>query len=384
MPSSAKRFPIVGRLSSAAKMPLPGARSAPTVESRAFAFMGKGDIVANSRPSSNRRSRGLPGPEGRGPRQLLPQCALLRGRGAGHLDPRHGVKVAAAPVVARKPQPAHAQLASRGGPGRHPERRGAVERADLRLGAEHGLPWREVEVAVEVGPPDGEVRVAGEAHPQEQVARRSAGDPRPALAGQADALALAHPGGYAHLVRVGPVAVAVAARAPKRDLAKRPAQGLLEGDHDVGLDIAPRRGEVGLGPALLAERPGIAAAGAEERLEEVAEAGAAEFERGPSLGPPWAAAGEAPRPALLGARVLPVRAQLVVAPALLRVPEDLVGLVDLLELRLAGGLVLGHVRVVDAGELPERHLYLLGGRGPLDSQGLVVILELDGHGLAGL
>ena len=57
---------------------------------------------------------------------------------------------------------------------------------------------------------------------------------------------------------------------------------------------------------------------------------------------------------------LPVRAELVVLLALGRIAEDLVGLVDLLELVLGGGVAGLGVRVVLTGQLPERLLDLSG------------------------
>ena len=77
----------------------------------------------------------------------------------------------------------------------------------------------------------------------------------------------------------------------------------------------------------------------------------------------------------------PVRAEGVVAPALLLVGQDLVGLVDLLE-ALLGGLVLRiEVRVELACELPVRLFDLVGRRVPGDAKRLVVVAKLDGHPL---
>src|SRR5262249_27781701 len=89
----------------------------------------------------------------------------------------------------------------------------------------------------------------------------------------------------------------------------------------------------------------------------------------------------APRPARLSAALrvaLPVRTQAVVAAALLGVREDLVGLADLLELVLVF-LALGDVGMVLPGELPEGRLDGLLVGLPVDSQNLVVVLELNGH-----
>ena len=110
-------------------------------------------------------------------------------------------------------------------------------------------------------------------------------------------------------------------------------------------------------------------ASGEERAEEVAEAAvgvAVELEADPArpaavareagerARPPRAASG-ARRRAGLGVR-LPVRAELVVQVALLRVGQDLVGLADLLEPPLGRGVALVHVRMVLARRLAERLL----------------------------
>src|SRR5439155_22506408 len=52
--------------------------------------------------------------------------------------------------------------------------------------------------------------------------------------------------------------------------------------------------------------------------------------------------------------LFPIRSQLVVLLAFFRVPQDFVGLVDLLKLRFCIGFVLGHIWMVLPGELPKR------------------------------
>jgi hypothetical protein len=92
------------------------------------------------------------------------------------------------------------------------------------------------------------------------------------------------PGRDAHLVGVGALGRAVQARPAQRHLALRAAQGLLEGDEQVGLDVPAGMGKVLLrlafpgAPPRAEEKAALPAA--EERFEEIAEAGAAEFEVG--------------------------------------------------------------------------------------------------------
>ena len=77
--------------------------------------------------------------------------------------------------------------------------------------------------------------------------------------------------------------------------------------------------------------------------------------------------------------MLPIRAELVVFPAFLRIAEHLVGLVDLLELLLGRLLVLGHVRVVLARQLAERLLDVLGAGIARHAENRIVVFEFDGH-----
>ena len=97
--------------------------------------------------------------------------------------------------------------------------------------------------------------------------------------------------------------------------------------------------------------------------------------------PPSGRVAEGRRPAAVVAllpRLLvhaPVGAELVVLLALLRIAEDLVRLVDLLELRL-GRLVAGvHVGMMLAGELAVRLLDLFLRRALGDAERLVIVLE---------
>jgi hypothetical protein len=77
----------------------------------------------------------------------------------------------------------------------------------------------------------------------------------------------------------------------------------------------------------------------------------------------------------------PVRAEFVVFFALVRVGENFVGLVDLLEFFLGLFFVLGDVGMKFPRELAEGFFDLLRGRGARHAEALVVIFKLNGHRL---
>src|SRR5665213_528226 len=80
--------------------------------------------------------------------------------------------------------------------------------------------------------------------------------------------------------------------------------------------------------------------------------------------------------------VLPIRPQFVVAAPFFRIPQDFVSFVDLLEFRLSGSLVFGHVGVMHPRELAERLLDLLRRGAARHAQRFVVILKFHGHDAA--
>src|SRR5580658_9632500 len=130
--------------------------------------------------------------------------------------------------------------------------------------------------------------------------------------------------------RAGLGAAAAAGRArgemPEGDLAGRPGVRFLERDLDVVAQVAAARRAVA--PLLLP-----AARRAEEHVEDVAEALGTESEAAAAL--------------TVDARV----AEAIVVGPLLRVGEDLVRLVDLLEVSLGGDFVLGDVGMILARQL---------------------------------
>src|SRR5262249_19588138 len=127
----------------------------------------------------------------------------------------------------------------------------------------------------------------------------------------------------------------------QRDLPRRARVGIFEIDQHTRVPIFALRIE----SAGAAARPAEAAA-AEQRLEEVAELGCV------TAGEPAAAEFEASVPIGRGLEVLtllPVRTELIVRGALLRVLQDFICFADFLEARF-GVLLLADVGVILARE----------------------------------
>ncbi len=164
---------------------------------------------------------------------------------------------------------------------------------------------------------------------------------------------------------------------------RRPSKRLLQIDINSGVMIAPG---ATTGAGLLCK--GTTSTAAEQRREEVAIAlfiedafgaisGALRTATASPSGAPTRATPEFEtigpirwRPELLAR--LPVAAQFIVGGAFLRVLEDLVGLLDLLEMGF-GVLLLAHVRMELARQAPIRLLDLIRGGRARHAQNLVVI-----------
>src|SRR5205823_14805303 len=82
---------------------------------------------------------------------------------------------------------------------------------------------------------------------------------------------------------------------------------------------------------------------------------------------------------LKSTRLIPIRAQLVVLLPLLRIAQDFICLVDLLEFLLGGRFVRRHIRMIFAREFPEGAPDLVVARTLRNTQRLVIIPELDSH-----
>ena len=157
----------------------------------------------------------------------------------------------------------------------------------------------------------------------------------------------------------------------------------LECNEDVRFDIgaAFRRRFPSTEPA----ESRTSAPAAEECFEEIAESRSAKFKLNP------AAAIAAPllksttrltaplRRRLKSTGLVPVRAELIVFLALLRIAQDFVGFIDLLEFFFGGFFVLGHVRMLFPRKFAKRAPDFVLGRGFRNPKRFVIISELHCH-----
>ena len=124
-----------------------------------------------------------------------------------------------------------------------------------------------------------------------------------------------------------------------------------------------------------------------KRLKEIAETSSTEFEvdaAAPVATTPLVIAARLRTAApiwwrLKSARLIPIRAKLVVFLPFLRVAQDFVSLVDLLKFLFRRLFILGHIRVIFARELPESAANLFVTRRFRDAQCLVIITKLHRH-----
>src|SRR5688572_26693646 len=159
----------------------------------------------------------------------------------------------------------------------------------------------------------------------------------------------------------------------------------LERDHDVGFHVAASLHAPRSRPEAAAAETTWAAAAAKKRFKEVAEASSAEFKFHAAVA--RAVAAEAPTRLLWApswrrlksSRLVPVRTQLIIFFALLRIAQDFVSLVELLEFLLRRPFVLIDVGMVFARQLAKRlfNFVVAGCLG--NAQRLVIISELDCH-----
>src|SRR6185436_13138229 len=240
----------------------------------------------------------------------------------------------------------------------------AGQRAHLALAAEHRRRQRNRHARVEVASLALELRVRRLHDAQIEVACLGATRSLFAFAGDAHSGAVVQAGRNPH------VDGALVAIVLDREAACCAVVEILEAEVDLLLDVAAGAGARAR-TALAASRSARArTSAAEEGLEEVGERVLAPehlvhfFLRHRAVAAAAAATAEIDVPAARalariealarGLLVLPpVRAELVVLLALVGVAEDLVGLVDLLELRLGGLVARIDVRVMLAGQLAE-------------------------------
>src|SRR5919107_396547 len=322
-----------------------------------------------------------PGVEAGDVGQLLEQLPLAAAEPLGHHDQDLGGQVAGpAPRVghalAAQPQPPAA-----GGAGRDLDLGLPARGVDRHVGPQGRLPRGYGQVCVEVASVQAVARVGQDADDQVQVAGRGAAGAPAALAGQADPLAVHHPGWDGHLV------AALAVRAGQVDPAAAAAVRLLDRELELGLLVG-----AGDRPAAAAEQAAEQVIKVDPAQALVAEAAfvdvdpLAPFVHVHPAAPPAGlgpATAETAEPGPGGLPLGPlgdppeVGTEAVVAGPGVGVGEDLVGLVHLLEAVL-GARVLVDVGVVTAGQPPVGLLQLLGAGRARAPEELVVVA---GHGL---
>src|SRR5580704_5758903 len=339
--------------------------------------------------------------------EFLEQFLLLGGEVGRRLDVDLDVHVAA-----------QAELVAALGAGRDVDARHlAVERRHLDVAAERGLHHGDRHAAMDVGTLALKQLVAPHRQEHVEIARRPAARARFALAGKADARAVLDAGWDVDLQRlVAPhPALAGAAAARLVDHLARAVAGMagaLDGEETLlgaqpaaavagrallrlgtGLgaaavaDLAGHRawhahrgfgagiglfqGDLEIEAQILAAHVGASAAaalaaGAEHLLEDVAEH-RTEIE---ALTLERAARTARSRSALEGGRSVAV-----VGRALLRILQDIVGMIDVLELLLGGLIPRIAIRMVLHGEFAERLLEVVGACRSADSEQLVIVLR---------
>jgi len=208
---------------------------------------------------------------------------------------------------------------------RDPQAHPALQRRHGDLGPEQRLVERDWQLEPQIVTVAREQRMRLHLHLEVQIAARG-------LTREADALAVAHAARDLHAEALRRPVLALELEHPFGALV-----GLQQGDLDRVLDVRDRARSRGAPPRAVARgRLAEAALVPEHRLEEVREvarpAGERIRARRAGVDPLEAAVGPTPR-ARPGLRVaLPVGTKLVVALALVRIAQDLVGLVDLFEL----------------------------------------------------
>ena len=251
-----------------------------------------------------------------------------------------------------EPAATDTEFLAAGGAGGNLDVHRTIERGHGNLRAKHGLPRREFEFVTEVVAVHLEVRMLDKPHAEIQVTTAFA------TTGNAEPLAISDARRNLHLVRVGAVLTA------DGDGADGTAPGLLKRNHDVAFDVAALFGEIlRRSVSTPAEACGATThSRAKELLEEIAETGATKMRfKIVAAHRPAATKGLAAESAVAGRRTefragLPIRAQIVIFFALVRVGENLVRLVDVLEFFLGLLFILRYVGMKFAGEPAEGFL----------------------------
>ena len=313
-------------------------------------------------------SAALPRIELRDVRELLEQLAFAAwsaswghgSRRTAYRSPAGAARVAGQ-ALAAEPQPATAR-----GAGRHLDPGAAVERRHGHLRAERRLPRRDRQIDVQVASLDAKARDAARGG-RAGTGRRAGPPPAPgaALPGQPDPLAVAHAARDLDL-EVAPVAE------------RQPPLAAAAASSSVSSSTAswsPPRIEKPVEARPAAAGPDARAAPNRPSKMSLKSPPPKSTRTSPKPSPLPKPCSNPPRAGHVLARP-PVRAEAVVARALLGVAQDLVGLGDLLEAVLGAGLLVD-VRVIFARELAVGAADVLGARVARNAQRLVVVLEGD-------
>src|SRR6266480_1884113 len=194
----------------------------------------------------------------------------------------------------------------------------SLQRRHDELIAQDGLPWRNLHLVHKIAAFDRKIGVPRQSHPQKQIAAFSTALAGLTLARKANALSFAHTTRNFYLIRFRFFRTGAA----QRNLSRRTMQRFLQRDHDVGFDIAPALRH---GTALSETAEGRPTTTApEECFEKIAEPGPAELKFDTTVFPtaPAKSAGSPATPLrwrLKPAWLIPILAQLIVFPALLRI-----------------------------------------------------------------
>src|SRR5581483_10706507 len=330
-------------------------------------------------------------------------AALLGGYLGRHIDHQSDVEISPPSPLRWKSFPAEAKLLSGPAPRGDLQHDLSVEGLNPDLPSQHRLPRHNLHLRLEMVVAEGELRMRKELHPDEEVSRRSAPLSRLPLTGEPDPIAVADAGRDRHgeIFFLGHLSGAAAAAADlaavdspavadgaerldlQADAAFSPMRRLFQRQLHLRFDVTPAEGALGRRPSEsspLGAAPSPGRPAAEERLEKVGESPhpleifeMKLFRRG--------------APPCSGGRGLvlhplsPLRPQLVVFGPLLRVSENLVRLVDLLEFFLGLLLDLSHMEVgmVLPGQLAVGVFNLFFGRRAGHAEHLVIVSEFHRH-----
>src|SRR3989442_11135239 len=137
--------------------------------------------------------------EARHATELFPQRPFLVAELLGqlHVDDRVEVAALAAALTFGQTAPTHTKLLAVVRTGWDAHIHPAVECGHARGRSEHGFPWREVQIVIEIRAAHAKIGMRSQPHAEVEIAVRAAAGAFLAFARHADDLAFLHPGGNA-------------------------------------------------------------------------------------------------------------------------------------------------------------------------------------------